>query len=72
MPHDGDVIKTPVCLPFKCVHEAVQINSKIIPTALFPIGVWTFDEERLHLQFCVGRGYHDSSLGLDVYLKLPC
>lgn len=55
MTHDSNGIKTSIGLTLECINEAVQIDCKVIPAALFPVGVGTLDEERFNLEFVVGR-----------------
>jgi hypothetical protein len=66
MPHYRNTIKTPIRLSLKRLHKAVQVNSKVIPTALFPVGIGALDKERFNLELVVGRGDHDASFGLCV------
>lgn len=48
MSHNSDLIETSIGLSFKRLYKTIEINSKIIPTALFPIGM-TFNKERFNL-----------------------
>jgi hypothetical protein len=47
--HDGDTIKASIGLSFKSFHEAVQVDGKVVPAALFPVGIGALDKERFHL-----------------------
>lgn len=64
MPHDGDGIKTSIGLSFESIHEAVQIDGKVVPTTLLPVRVGTLDKEWFYFKLVVGGGYHDSSFSL--------
>ena len=72
MSHYRNTIKTPIRLPLKRFHKAVQVNSKIIPAALFPVGIGALDKERFNFKLIVGRGDHDAAFGLCVKDKVLC
>jgi len=38
MSHYGDTVQTSVCLALKWLNKAVQIDGKVIPATLFPVG----------------------------------
>ena len=64
MAHDGDGVETAISLAFESVHKTVQIDSKVVPAALLPLGVGTFNKEGFNFEFVVGRGNHYSAFGL--------
>lgn len=66
MPHYRNTIKTAIRLSLKGFHKAVQVDGKVIPTALFPVGIGALDKERFNLQLVVGGGDHDAAFGLCV------
>ena len=47
-------IKTSVSLTLEGVHKTVQIDSKTVPTAFFPLSCGGFNEKRFDLQFGIG------------------
>ena len=69
MTHYCNAIKTAISLSFEGVDETEQIDSKVVPTSLFPVYVGSFNKKRLDLQLIICRRYHYTSFSLSNSLK---